>query len=79
MAASSSEDSSETKPESPTSVIGGLLSDLNLDHCAQDYSKYIKVDASSEVAIAPKNLISDDGSDDFYVRISVCILRINAK
>lgn len=48
MAASSSEEASENVKGS-VSVLRGLLSELNLDFCAEDYSKYIKVDVSSEV------------------------------
>lgn len=48
MAASSSEEPKENV-KSSVSVLGGLLSELNLDFCAEDYSKYIKVDVSSQV------------------------------
>lgn len=46
MSATSSE---ESKEKCSVSVLGGLLTELNLDFCAEDYSKYIKVDVSSEV------------------------------
>lgn len=46
MAAASSEESRE---KCSVTGLAGFLSELNLDFCAEDYSKYIKVDVSSEV------------------------------
>ena len=42
------------------SVLGGLLTELNLDFCAEDYSKYIKVDVSSEVLSRVYNIAFGD-------------------
>lgn len=47
-AVSSSEDSSENTSNTKV-VLGDLLTELNLDFCAQDFANYIKVDISSQV------------------------------
>ncbi|XP_028410054.1 biogenesis of lysosome-related organelles complex 1 subunit 4-like [Dendronephthya gigantea] len=47
-AMSSSEDSSENTSNTKI-VLGDLLTELNLDFCAQDFANYIKVDVSSQV------------------------------
>lgn len=57
MSATSSE---ESKEKCSVSVLGGLLTELNLDFCAEDYSKYIKVDVSSEVLSRVYNIAFGD-------------------